>query len=165
MFGCLCFSSTLIVNKKKFDPRATTSIFLGFKPNTKGYITLDLKTRAISISRNVILYEGCFPFTAQDKPDPITVLHVPTSSFDGTIDQFDDFPSEPPIDHTIVEPNDTDLNPSISQKATQAPRQSMRQIHRPSKYKDSHITYPSSTIANLSTIEPQSYNGASKDPS
>ena len=32
-------------------------VFLGFKPSTKGYATLDLKTRAISVSRNVIFYE------------------------------------------------------------------------------------------------------------
>lgn len=70
----------------------------------------------------------------------------------------------------------------------------MRQIHRPSKYKDSHITYPSLIATNLSTsntfyllsfvlsyrkltysyhkvilsvtqhVEPQSYNATSKDP-
>ena len=71
----------------------------------------------------------------------------------------------------------------------------MRQIHRPSKYKDFHVTYPSPTVVNHSTgttslyplsfvlsytklsssyhhvvlsitqsVEPQLYNGASKDP-
>ena len=54
VFGCLCFTSSLTANKKKLDLRVAISIFLGFKPNTKGYVTLDLKTKAISISRNVI---------------------------------------------------------------------------------------------------------------
>ena len=54
VFGCLCFSSTLTGNRKKLDPRAATTVFLGFKPNTKGYITLDLKTKVVSISKNVI---------------------------------------------------------------------------------------------------------------
>ena len=53
VFGCLCFTSTITANRKKLDPKAATSIFLGFKPNTKRYVTLDLKTRAISVSRNV----------------------------------------------------------------------------------------------------------------
>ena len=95
VFGCLCFSSTLNANRKKLDPRAATSIFLGFKPNTKGYITLDLKTRAISVSRNVIFYEDCFPFTAQNKPDLITMFLVPFSSPHSIIDAFNDLPLEP----------------------------------------------------------------------
>ena len=90
VFGCLCFTSTIIANKKKLNPRAATSVFLGFKPNTKGYVTLNLKTRAISVSRNVIFYEDYFPFTVQNKPDPIIVLLVSPSSLN--IDQFGDFP-------------------------------------------------------------------------
>ena len=39
-FGCLCFTCTLIPNGKKLAPRVSTSIFLDFKPNTKGYVTL-----------------------------------------------------------------------------------------------------------------------------
>lgn len=45
VFGCLymCFTSTLTANRKKLDPRAASYIFLGFKSNTKGYVTPDLK--------------------------------------------------------------------------------------------------------------------------
>jgi len=57
VFGCLCFYSTLVANRKKLDRRSVTSFFLGFKPNTKGFITFDLKTKAISVFRNLI-----FPF-------------------------------------------------------------------------------------------------------
>ena len=46
VFECLCFSSTVVVNRKKLDPRAVTSVFLGFKPNTKLFIIfLILKPR------------------------------------------------------------------------------------------------------------------------
>ena len=80
VFGCLCFSSTLRANRKKPDLKVVTFVFLGFKPHTKGYITFDLKTKSTSISRNVIFYEDCFPFTDQNKPDPITILPMPTLS-------------------------------------------------------------------------------------
>lgn len=51
------------------------------------------KTRVVSVSRNVIFYEDCFPFTNHNKLDPITILPVPTSSFHDTNDQFGDFNS------------------------------------------------------------------------
>ena len=80
LFGFLCFSSILTTNKKKLDPRVDTSVFLGFNPKAKGYITFDLKTSAIFVSRNVIFYEDCFSFTDQNKPDHVIVLLVPTPS-------------------------------------------------------------------------------------
>lgn len=52
-FCCLCFSATLTQGRTKLDPKATKCAFLGFKPGTKGYITVH-----ISISRNVVFYEN-----------------------------------------------------------------------------------------------------------
>jgi len=60
-FGCLCFASTTDVNRNKLDPRARKCVFIGFKPGMKGYVLLDIKSREIFISRNVMFYENIFP--------------------------------------------------------------------------------------------------------
>ena len=57
VFGCLCYSSTITVNRKKFDARGVSGVFLGFQPHTKGYIFLNLKNHKIEVSRHVIFRE------------------------------------------------------------------------------------------------------------
>ena len=42
VFGCLCYGSTIIENRKKLDDRSIKGIFLGFPQNTKGFIILNL---------------------------------------------------------------------------------------------------------------------------
>ena len=61
-FGCLCFPTTLKTHKDKFEPRATPHIFVGYPFNTKGYKVLDLATKRIHVSRDVIFHEAVFPF-------------------------------------------------------------------------------------------------------
>jgi len=60
VFGCVCFASTITNNKNKFNSRSRKCIFLGFKNGIKGYVILDVKTREIFISRDVIFHEGTF---------------------------------------------------------------------------------------------------------
>lgn len=61
VFGCLCYTNTLTANHKKLDPRVVPCVYLGFKPNTKGYVVFNLQNRAISISCNVI-FMRIFPY-------------------------------------------------------------------------------------------------------
>ena len=138
VFGCLCFSSTLAANRKKLDPRTATFVFLGFKPNTKGFIMFALKTKAISVSRNVIFYEDCFPSIGQDKPDVVTILPIPSSH---AINQPNGVSLELPVDHIMPVPNNADFDPLTLEQSFNTTRISLRQTHKPSKYKDFHVSY------------------------
>lgn len=97
-FGCRCYVSTLPKDRNKFTARATSSVFIGYPSGYKGYKVLDLETRSVSISRNVIFHETDFPFlhTTHDSfpdnifsktilpvsipvaLDPVTSLHIPS---------------------------------------------------------------------------------------
>ena len=54
VFGCLCYPSTITSHRKKLDERSVSGIFLGFQPNTKGYIFLNLKNHKIEVSRHTV---------------------------------------------------------------------------------------------------------------
>ena len=68
-FGSLCFIYTLERDRSKLDLRAKKCVFLGYREGTKGYVTLDIKTREIAISRNVVFYENMFPYKEKQNPD------------------------------------------------------------------------------------------------
>ena len=75
VFGCLCFVSTLKAYRDKFSPRSQAAVFIGYPFGFKGYKLLDIKTKSIIVSRNVVFHENVFPLS---KVNPNKVM-VPIS--------------------------------------------------------------------------------------
>ena len=68
VFECLCYASTHMANRNKFQPRARRGVFLGFQIGMKGYIILDIDNREICVSKDVLFDELQFPFPKQQQP-------------------------------------------------------------------------------------------------
>ena len=75
--GCLCFVSTPFVHRLKFESRATPCVFLGYPFNIKGYKVLNLHSRKISISRDVVFHESVFPFSQSSSSSLPPALSIP----------------------------------------------------------------------------------------
>ena len=78
-FGCLCYPTTLKTHKDKFEPRSVPHIFIGYPFNTKGYKVLNVSTKKVHISRDVLFHESIFPFA----------LSFPDSSFNSVLKCLD----------------------------------------------------------------------------
>lgn len=64
VFRCQCFYKENTHHKDKFKPRAHKVVFLGFLTSQKGWNVLNLDTKEITVSRDVIFQEETFPFAA-----------------------------------------------------------------------------------------------------
>ena len=139
-FVCLCYISTITANRKKLDPRVAACVFLGFKPNTKGYLTFNLQTRAIETSWNIIFYEDHFLYLiidniiAHDTKNPPQFIPSPNPLYD--------VPHDDPTNPTFT----IDIQPPqpISYVIL---RRSERPQQRPTHYNDFHTNFTSTTTS------------------
>ncbi|KAL2250124.1 UNVERIFIED_CONTAM: Retrovirus-related Pol polyprotein from transposon RE2 [Sesamum indicum] len=116
VFGCLCFAANVFPFKKKFEPRATRCIFLGYVQGIKGYKVMDLSTRKIHVSRDIIFHEDTYPFKTINDDNTDIVCPLPTAN-DITEDENDEQPTP-----THSEQENRIPSPRRSTRLTNRPR-------------------------------------------
>jgi len=181
IFGCLCYSSTFVAHRKKLDSRVVPCVFLGFKPHTKGFIFLNLKSHKIEISRNLIFYKSCFPYLLKNEEDPNSLsLPIPQHY----AQTYDDINMH--NDHGSPHKNDDDLCVDNNDVPTATLRRSDRNRRIPIYLQDFQTSsnqvstkYPIQTFINFNSLssnfrhtimfisshdEPQNYEAVIQNP-
>ena len=65
VIGCLCYA-TVMPKGDKFAERAVPTILLGYSELQKGYMLLDMKSKRLFVSRDVVFHENVFPFCTKE---------------------------------------------------------------------------------------------------
>lgn len=130
-FGCLCFPTTLKPHKDKFEPRTTPHILVSYPFNRKGYKVLDLATRRVHVSRDVIFHESVSHFVIAsvgstfDSIIKLLVHKLPCKS--STFDFFvDDDLLETSASHEVT---DNQIHTQPQSQTSDTPPQSQTSCH------------------------------------
>jgi len=77
VLGCLCYIHYRDKSKDKFAPRSRRCVFSGYPFGKKGWKVMDLASRDVFVSQNVLFEEHIFPFkttreeTSASPPPPL----------------------------------------------------------------------------------------------
>lgn len=75
-FRCLAFAANPVVSTDKFTPWGVPCVFLGYPPTQKGNRLLNIATKVMFVSRDVIFHESVFPFNITSNDTYLEPLSV-----------------------------------------------------------------------------------------
>lgn len=149
--ACLMLTWPLHLKPNLIQELVKEGIFLGYKPGTKGFIILNLKTRELIVSRNVTFHESIFPLI-QTNPNSNSPIFFPfpvivASNLAAYDDVLPPQPLQPPSQtHPAHFTHPTQTAPSTQPNTTLQP---LPQIHPdppidPPHHQDStgHLHFP-----------------------
>ena len=150
VFGCLCYISTITAHRTKLASWAHSSIFLGFKSHTKGYIVFNLHTHELVVSRNVVFYEDQIPYLSNSHQ---TLSSDPSLPFSTSFS-----PTHPASFDPIVTNSPSLIVPAIP-SVTSTPTSNLpihsrpiRTRHPPTYLKDFHTAFTLTSTTSLEGI-------------
>lgn len=155
-FGCLAFAANPSMSTDKLEARGVACIFLGYPLFQKGYRLMDLSTKSLFVSRDVIFKESVFPYNASDSSTylnlvPVTVPIASTNTQSFVVDFDFDY------DHSILADNEAtntghtaENNPTESDNSVEYSVWRSTTLRKPPVWMDSYSS--NSVMSNVQTV-------------